>query len=241
MISSLSPLFIGPLAAFKRKVVLPCEALQPVLPARELFTPSGLSEVLVRYGREYPQGDCRAVMSQWSKFFFVATVYVPVAANLLLNRQLPLSLDRLGLVLGMDGLVEALVIPHEGEPVADARAESRLLPLINDTLAPAIMAMAHHTGIAPRALWSNVGHYYEYLMTQLKARPDPPAAVVEGERLMALRQLADGSRNPLYQPIRYVQQENGEIGRVRRVCCIRYLLPGVGYCGNCPLDKARGD
>ena len=106
------------------------------------------------------------------------------------------------------------------------------------TLTPAIAAMAAHTGIAPRALWSNVGHYYAYLIDQLQGLPSPPLAVAEGTRLMALGNFADGTRNPLYRPIRQVADAAGEARCVRRVCCVRYRLPEVGYCGNCPLPAA---
>lgn len=177
-------------------------------------------------------------MSQWSKYFLSQAIYVPVAANLLLDRQLPLALDQLGLLLDEQSLVTTLVVPNEGERVSGTDGESRLRPLMDATLAPAIASMAAHTGIAPRALWSNVGHYYAYLIDRLRELPSPPAAVDEGARLMTLRHFDDGARNPLYRPIRQVIDAAGEARCVRRVCCVRYRLPELGYCGNCPLPAA---
>ena len=46
----------------------------------------------------------------------------------------------------------------------------------------------------------------------------------------------DGTRNPLYQPVRYIELEGAAMPwRQRRVCCIRYLLPELELCENCPL------
>lgn len=252
MLPTLTPLFEGPFATLHDRVLLPYQApARPVspagiVPARELFTAEGLDAILARYGAvhatpERRPPDRRAVISQWSKYFLSQAIYVPVAANLLLDRQLPLALDELGLMLDAEGLVERLVVPHEGTAIVAADAESRLRPLLNALLAPAITAMAAHTGIAPRALWSNAGHYYEYLIGQLQVSAKTSAGVAEGARLMTLRSFADGTRNPLYQPIRYVDEGAGQPRRLRRVCCVRYRLPELGYCGNCPLPAARAE
>ncbi|PZQ88739.1 MAG: hypothetical protein DI534_11350 [Leifsonia xyli] len=40
-----------------------------------------------------------------------------------------------------------------------------------------------------------------------------------------------GRSNPLVSPVTYPS----EGGRLRRVCCLRYFAPNVGYCGTCPL------
>ncbi|MEC9484182.1 MAG: siderophore-iron reductase FhuF [Halomonas sp.] len=245
MLPSLAALFQGPFSAFHDRVLLPSQARGEVVPAHRLFTPDGLDEVLDRYAVEYMtpvyrRPDRRALMSQWSKYFLAQAVYVPVAANLLLDRRLPMAFDTLEVQLDELGLVERLVVPHEGEDIAAARGdtEARLRPLLDDLLDPAIDAMTMHTGIGCKALWSNVGHYYDYLIGQLQALPVPPAAVDDGARLMTLRHFGDGRRNPLYQQIRHVESDTGEIQRLRKVCCVRYKLSGVDYCGNCPLPAA---
>lgn len=252
MLPTLTPLSRGPLAPLLERVLLPHQASAEVVPARTLFTPAGLDKVLARHGAAYVQAnrrpperrspDRRAVMSQWSKYFLSQAIYVPVAANLLLDRRLPLNLETLGVALDAEGLVTELVIPDEGEGIGGAAdGESRLRPLFDALLSPTIAAMAAHTGIAPRALWSNAGHYYAYLIGQLEALPDRPAGVAEGARLMTLRVFGDGARNPLHRPIREVVDAAGEPRRVRRVCCVRYRLPELGYCGNCPLPAALAE
>nr|WP_297457651.1 siderophore-iron reductase FhuF [uncultured Halomonas sp.] len=248
MLPTLTALFQGPLADFGGRLLLPHQVSATPIPARQLFAAEGLEAVLERQIATYVDPaagargcqppDRRALMSQWSKYFLSQAIYVPVAANLLLDRQLPVALEELGVTLDAQGLVERLVVADEGRQVAGRDSESRLRPLMDGLLSPAIAAMAAHTGIAPRALWSNAGHYYAYLIDQLQGLPNPPAAVAEGARLMALGHFADGARNPLYRPIRHVIDGAGESRCVRRVCCVRYRLPELGYCGNCPLPAA---
>ena len=227
--------YAGPLKGMDRKLVTWDQAPTATWAARDVFSEPGMVQILKRYGAEHQHGDARAVISLWSKYFLALTTYLGAAHNLLAERQLPLELSRLGLVLGEDMLIEALVVEDTTTPLATTQAETRFLPMIRDTWEPAIACMAEHTGIAPRALWGNLGHYYDYLISQLYTLPGAQARAETGGRLMTLRELADGQRNPLFRPIRYRESSAGDIERTRRVCCIRYLLPGLGYCGNCPL------
>ena len=232
---SLTRLYAGPLKGMDRKLMTWDQAPETAWRAQDLFSRRGMAHLIQRYGAEHQHGDCRAVMSLWSKYFLALTTYTGVAHNLLADRQLPLALPRLGVVLGEDMLIDALVVEETSSPLIDTRAEARFLPLIRDTWGPAITCMAHHSGIAPRALWSNLGQYVDYLVRQLHALPEARSGAALGERWMTLRELADGQRNPLFQPVRHRENAEGDIEPIRRVCCIRYLLPGLGYCGNCPL------
>ncbi|TDX23335.1 ferric iron reductase protein FhuF [Modicisalibacter xianhensis] len=245
MLPSLSALFQGPLAVFHDRVLLTPQAQGDVVPVQHLFTPRGLDDVLDRYAGAfttpvYRRPDRRALVSQWSKYFLAQVVYVPVAANLLLDRRLPVAFDTLGVQLDELGLVERLVIPHEGEHISVPKGdvEARLRPLMEGLLWPVIVSMTAHTGIGSKALWSNVGHYYAYLIGLLQDLPAPPPSVDDGARLMGLSCFADGERNPLYRPVRHVENADGQVESLRRVCCIRYKLPGLDYCGNCPLPAA---
>lgn len=239
MIASLSPLFAGPLEALGNKLLQADEAPDHTVPAADVFTAAGLDRVIARHGKQYAHGDARAVLSQWSKYYLSAAVVVPVAANLILGRELPLGLDRLGLVLSPTGEVEQLVLPHDGSAVAAAAASSRFLPLIHEVLAPAIGIMAAHASLSPRVFWSNAGHYFDHLAQTLAPTPGLPDAVNEASRLMHLRYLADGHRNPLFRPTHDVVDAAGARHRLRRVCCIRYRLERLDYCSTCPLPVAR--
>ena len=47
----------------------------------------------------------------------------------------------------------------------------------------------------------------------------------------------NGQRNPLFEPVRTYQPSGSEeVKRVRKLCCLRYLLDEFDVCGNCPLE-----
>jgi ferric iron reductase protein FhuF len=64
----------------------------------------------------------------------------------------------------------------------------------------------------------------------LERAAGPSAALDQARDLLARPSLADGARNPLFAPVRYVADR-----RVRRVCCLKYLTPEQKLCGVCPL------
>ncbi|MBS1165685.1 MAG: TonB-dependent siderophore receptor [Proteobacteria bacterium] len=53
--------------------------------------------------------------------------------------------------------------------------------------------------------------------------------------------LADGTDNPLQGLIKRIPDAGGtSLQSQRKVCCLRYLVPGVGGCGaTCPLPQGR--
>ncbi|UXR95060.1 hypothetical protein FY157_25450 (plasmid) [Agrobacterium tumefaciens] len=62
--------------------------------------------------------------------------------------------------------------------------------------------------------------------------------VADALELLESPHMADGSRNPLFRPILYRQYE-GKPKRLRRICCIRYLINGLDYCKTCPCLNSR--
>ncbi|HET7371053.1 MAG TPA: siderophore-iron reductase FhuF [Gammaproteobacteria bacterium] len=240
MIASLAPLFTGPFAGLEDRL-LSAEAAPPdTVTAAELFTTAGLDAVLARGAALYPAGDRRALLSLWSRYYFGAVIYLPVAANLVLGRALPLALDDLGVVLAETGEVTQLVLAHDGEPVRQRRAPERFAALLDDNLAPAIAAMAPHVRLSPRVLWSNAGHYFHYLSEALASMPGLPEDVHQLAGFMRQRHLPDGRRNPLFEPVREVADAEGLPHMLRRLCCIQFRLEGLGYCDNCPLIIRAG-
>ncbi len=239
MIAALAPLYTGPLEWLRGRAILAGDAPAQTGAARDGFTPAGLDRMIRLHAPNYAPGDERAVLSIWSKYYLAAAIYTPVAAQLILGRALPTALDQIGLVLADTGEVEKLVLPHAGESAPPADASARFLALIDNNLGPAIDAMAAHNGLSPRVYWSNAGHYFHHLTSTLTAMPNPPTAVHETTRMMTLRRLADGRRNPLFRPIQPMTDSHGAHHMMRRVCCVRFQLDGLGYCGNCPLELER--
>ncbi|MCL7939887.1 siderophore-iron reductase FhuF [Halomonas sp. ATCH28] len=239
MDQALSPLYIGPLAGLRPPRVSATPAADSC-PTRELLDPAYLDALLSRFGAQYPQGDRRAVASLWSKWHFSSLCGHGLAANLLLERDLPLGLDELHLQQSPEGQTTGLVLRHAGRPLAELDSPSRFATLLDGHLTPLVEALAAATGASPKVFWSNAGNYFEYFAGALGDHPMAAPDVGEpAEALMASRTLPDGRRNPLYRPVRYVEGDDGAPRRLRRLCCIRYLIDELGVCGNCPLTCHR--
>jgi ferric iron reductase protein FhuF len=210
------------------------------MPALDLLDPACLDALLTRFGARYGHGDRRAVASLWSKWHFSALAAHCLAANLLLERDLPLGLDELHLEQSPEGQTTGLALRHAGRPLADLDPCRRFATLLDDHLGPLIEALAAATGASQKVFWSNAGNYFEHFAGALADHPMAAPDDAEPARaLMESRMLPDGRRNPLYRPVRYVEGEAERPRRVRRLCCIRYLIDELGVCGNCPLACRR--
>ncbi|MGM0984373.1 MAG: siderophore-iron reductase FhuF [Pseudomonadota bacterium] len=234
MPSSLARLYVGPLRHLAPPTIAP--AAPEGMPARDLLDPTRLAALLERFGARYGHGDRRAVASLWSKWHFSPLAAHGLAANLLLERDLPLGLDELRMQQSPEGQTTGLVLRHAGRPLAELASPARFATLLEGHLAPLIEALAAVSGASPRVFWSNAGNYFEYFANALADHPLATADIAEPAReMLESRSLPDGRRNPLHQPVRYVEGNDGTSRRVRRLCCIRYLIDELGVCGNCPL------
>lgn len=237
MIPALAPLFVGDFQHYRDVLVLP-EDPRVGVPLRALLTAEYLDNILGRLGTAYPNSDPRGLVSIWSKHYFIKLIPPVVAASLILNQRLPLHLDQVQLILSDDVLPAAFKLPDAGQrwmPSPDDAFE-RFDELLDHHLRPFIEALARHVRLSPKVLWSNAGNYFEWLLGVL-ATAMPHADLTHGHQLLNAPLLPGGRRNPLYQPVRYLKVEGqDEPKRQRRVCCIRYRVNGLDYCGNCPLS-----
>ncbi|MDT8896040.1 siderophore-iron reductase FhuF [Halomonas sp. I1] len=238
---ALSSLYIGPMEQLTPPRVSP-HAASDTIAAADLLDPARLDALMAGFSARYPGGDRRALVSLWTKWHFATVASTTLAANLLLERDLPLALDDLRLILAPEGHVAGLCLKNEGRPLAELEGTARFSTLIDDHLTPLIEGLAAYSGASPKVFWSNAGNYFEHFTQAVPMHPMASAMTAEpAQQLLASRKLADGRRNPLYQPVRYVDAANDDAGasaprRVRRLCCIRYLIDELGYCGNCPLE-----
>ncbi|WP_136248817.1 siderophore-iron reductase FhuF [Halomonas borealis] len=241
MTLALSQLYIGPLQHLPPPQVTTTPTADSI-PARRLLDPTYLDALFDRFGAQYGHGDRRAVASLWSKWHLSTLCAHGLAANLLLERDLPLGLDELRLDQSPEGQTTGLHLNHAGRPLGDLDGLTRFATLLDGHLTPLIEALASATGASPKVFWSNAGNYFEYFASALPSHPmASPHGAEEAHRLMASRHLADGRRNPLHRPVRYVEPTTPESpSRIRRLCCIRYLIDELDYCGNCPLECRHG-
>lgn len=194
--------------------------------------------VLARFAVPFAQADRRATVSLWSQYYFAALIVPTVAVAARLGRRLPVAAAHLRLRADENGAPAAFLLRDDGAACGGA---DPLSCLVDGHLAPVIGAMSSAFAATPRLLWSNAAAILEWSLSQAAADDAAhPGIVRHGFALLAAEALPDGRRNPLFEPVRY-PVEGGAPVRRRRVCCLRYLLPGDGGCGPlCPLPAVRG-
>lgn len=226
-IPALAPLFRGPLEPFAD-----CLTLAPADGARraaDLLDRVVLRAEIDRLAAAYGDGDRRAVASIWSKSHFSTLMPAALAANLFLDLDLPVALHEVAVAADELGRTRRIALPDAGAPLAPGVGEARFDRLIDGHLEPLIAALAAVSGTAPKVFWSNAGNVFDYVVRGAGGLGAGTAGVEAGLSLMAQRR-RQGRPNPLYAPVSYPPG-----GRLRRVCCLRYLAPNVGYCGTCPV------
>lgn len=200
-----------------------------------------LDDALARFAAGFPEADPRAVASYWSLWYFNGLIVPTVAVTLRLERTLPVSLDRVRLLVDeASGTVPAIRLP---DPGMDGIGEMPFEPfrgLIRHHLAPLVAAVSHQWRLAPRLLWANAAHYLEWTLAELARDEEEPSEAVDmSRRLVSAERWPDGWTNPMAGAIRYVDEGGGCVRR-RRVCCLRHRIPSVEGCGAlCPLKKVR--
>lgn len=208
LIPELAALFTGDFAHY-REVLVAATDPRPAFPARELVHPEGLTWLLRRYAPDRPDADLRALVSQWSRSYFLRLTVPTLTANLLLDRELPVALDTLEIVLDPEGLPAAFKIPDAGvrwRTPPDGPFQ-RFRVLLDDNFAPFIEAMNRQVKVSRTVLWSNAANYIEWLVSAMAGRSVPERRLADGRALIAAEQRPDGRRNPLHEPVRYVARE----------------------------------
>lgn len=238
MIPAFASLFSGDLAIYGDRFVLSADRA-PSAPGRDLADAGRLSQLLSEFAAaRYPGGDRRAIASLWAKHHFAALLPPFLAIALIAERDVDLDLDAIGCSFAADGVTAQLHLRDTGRPASPADAFARFTPLIDGHLEPLVKALAAAAGVSRKVLWSNAGNMFEFVVRRIAHAIGERQPVADALTLMAAKYLPDGRPNPLYAPVRY-EDRSGVSERIRRVCCIRYLIPDLGYCSTCPLPAAR--
>lgn len=240
MIAALAPLYFGEFASY-REVLVTRDDPRPSIPAHALLEREMLDSVLRRFDPPHAKGDRRALASQWSKWYLVRLIPPVVAAALVLGRTLPLCFDDVEVVLDEHGIPEAFKLPGEGELFAVPPSDpfQRFAHLLDDHLQPFVQLLAAEVRLSPKVLWSNAGNYFEWFIGEMSKLPPLAAMLGHGRELLEAERRPDGTRNPMFRPIQYIDvscdKRADGLWRQRRTCCIRYRLGTIGHCDNCPL------
>lgn len=237
MIPSLAPCFTGIFVHYKDALALPGEH-SSVISGRDLLDRNVSENLLARFAQVHAGGDRRAIVSMWTQWHFGTLIIPTTAALLLLGRDLPVELDRISLAVDDTGKTAAIILPG-AEPPETLDPEGCFSRLFRSHVEPLIRSFAGQFRVSPRLLWNNAADIFEWALDQAEAigtvRSD---ALHEGRLLLSSRLARNGQANPMFGLVRYLDQDDGTL-RQRKICCLRYLLPGVACCGSiCPTPPA---
>jgi ferric iron reductase protein FhuF len=209
--------------------------LTPV-PLVDLLETERFETIVDLFQSRFPGVDRRALVSFWS-LFYLSTVGIGVTvAAVVYGVRLPLALDSLALLQAPDGQPQALLLPHGGTRSEEPVGVEMLQALLRDHCAPLVEAIAHGQKVSKRMLWTNLIVYLDWVLRDIGALLDDDA-VSDCLAALASPGFADSAKNPLFGLLRH-DPATGE--PLRKVCCLRYSIPGVGGCGGvCPLPEGR--
>jgi len=235
----LTALFTGDHAWCADKLMLSAN-LGDGVPLPDFFAGRAFAEAIDRYAAISNGSDRRAVVSMWSLYYFAGLIIPHLVARRIGRRLLPVSFERMTIALSDNGLPRAFGVPHGGvvEAIPVADDFEAIEPLLETHLFQAVDALKMH-GISAKLCWNNAAVYIDYTLRATGA-PEMTAARRFDLPLFIRGCLPNGGVNPLSGCIKQVE-ENGECLTRRKVCCLRYMLPGIPSCGNlCALPEKRG-
>lgn len=241
MIASLAPLFQGVFASYAPLLRLAATG-EAARPLADLFEAETLRRQLHRFRPDLAAEDERAVLSIWSKYYFLYLVPPVLGANLILQRSLPIRPSAMRIELNQDGVPACFVLESEGAglPASD-HPLTRFEPLIRDNLTTVITGWQQALGLSSRVLWSNASRYIRWFIGELENAGLPAMMWEPGKAILDQETFADGSSNPLAGAYRKrLNQNNGDMIEVRRTCCIRFRLPDMPLCEDCPRLCKKG-
>jgi ferric iron reductase protein FhuF len=229
--------FTGQLAELADHFFLISEETSNFEPALTIFNPDHLDSILKRFAKRYQEPDHRAVASQWSKLYFSRLILPTAAAAVLFDWQLQLDLSNMRIAMDDDGGNIRFGLQSKGIQGTIKNSGERFSFLADAHLRHVIPVLSDAGGLPQKVLWSNAGNILENVMQRSAALLGPEHhGVQDGRNYLKTRRFEDGSLNPLFEPVRYIEH-HGEVQRKRRICCLRYFIPALSVCKTCPLEK----
>ena len=232
----ISAAFAGPHAWCNEKMMLSAD-LADGIPLTEFFASGAFDRTLSIYAATFGGSDRRAVASMWSLFYF-SCLTIPYVVAWTLERQiLPIRFDEMTVALSADGLPRAFGVATVGDWRGEREQEifSILSPLMDEHLATVVQHLKAIGGIAPKLAWNNAAVYIDYALRSAGTEPLNDQA----DAMTSLRLMPNGTPNPFFDCLRHEDEDGARVCR-RKICCLRYLLPGIQSCGSlCALPSQR--
>lgn len=235
-IKVLSSAFSGPHAWCNEKMML-ADDLADGIALPEFFSSGAFDRALDTYAEKSGGTDRRAVASMWSLYYFSALTIPYLVARVLDHQVLPVAFNRMKVALADDGLPRAFGVDDAGDWQAgdDDDVFATLAPLMGEHLREVVGYLKSSGGIAPKLAWNNALVYIDYALRAAGVEP----LHAQAQALICSKSLPDGSPNPFFDCLRHEEEDGARVCR-RKICCLRYLLPGVRSCGSlCALPSQR--
>jgi ferric iron reductase protein FhuF len=212
-----------------------------VVACASLLEATDFDAVFARFAARYPADtDRRALISLWTLHYFSSLLITPAIAFLELGRILPLALEETHLLIDrQSGTPRGFQLAHAGYVDHEADVLTGLRPVIREHLDVMIGPLASMSGLGAKTFWTNASAYLSWIIHEVGRHVDVQRAAA----MRAVTECAawpDGWRNPFAGKVRVEHAANGDYIGNRRVCCLRYCVPGVGGCGGiCPVPEGR--
>lgn len=233
--AGLSPAFTGSNAWCNERMML-SDTLEAGVPLEEFFSDGGFEAAIATYARVSGGSDRRAVASMWSLYYFSALTIPFILARTLSAQVLPIGFEDMRLAVGKDGLPRAFGVPNPGHLAGiETETFAVIAPLVEAHLGQVVALLKAKAGISVRLGWNNAAVYIDYALRCVAPWSGEPA----DKPLLDGTHLTGGRANPFNDCLRYERDGDQSVCR-RKLCCLRYLLPGIPSCGSlCALPEQR--
>lgn len=205
---------------------------------RDLLEGHILGETLRNYANTFPNSDPRTSASYWSLFYFarLTSSYFSAARQGFVPS---LDLDDVAVQLEPDGLIKCFHYRPEKVRQIAYSDHSAVQTLIEGHLDYFIARMKEIAALSQKLLWNNAAVYIDYALACGNGCGSAGSFRSSRASICSLSCFSDGSHNPISGCLKI--EENGEAFTCRRkVCCLRYLLPGIPTCGSlCAKSEIR--
>lgn len=191
-----------------------------------------------------PSAPPLAVASIFSKYYSMLVAVSSMYAFSHHDLHLDMNLNRIRLY------AEEPFRPHlyirKPETMVPSRTKARanlLHTVFAENLQPVFHALHNLTGIAPRVLWANASNtIYWHYEQWMKKSPDTTTLDRIRTDFHYFTREARGplfgveGANPLYTEYSFVAHpiHPNETVKIRKVCCLKYMLPSGTCCYTCP-------
>ncbi len=215
----------------------PASAFSGAMPLDAFLDGDAFGQAMERVCAAHGDCDRRAAASFWS-LYYGSALCIPYVVARRIGILLDIRTSALTIVIGENGLPESFGLLLPVRPVAPVGDPLLIVtPLVRDHLDPLSRLMKIRTGIAPKLCFNNAAVYLDYAFSACASGQDAPGWAAA--RLFEAPVLADGGRNPFEGLLRQ-EAEGQQIHCRRKVCCLRYQLPGIPGCGElCALPELR--